>query len=362
MTGILHKISLIFLTLIFSCTGILLPGEEKAGNLEAFSLMAILAANQPGRNYQIAYSSLDISGKYRIWRVTESGVRTLVSLDPHDSDDVVPAISTDGTKIAYWSLVPPGFWYLFVINADGTGRTQITPTEGGSDEDISWSPDGTRIAFNTSAIDGGQDSIYTCRADGSDRRRLTVSTNDSFPQWSPDGARIVFASARSGNSDIWIMNANDGSNQIQLTSLANQETKPVFLSSGDRVLFHFSTGIRSEIHSIALDGSDRLNLTDIVSGSIFEYFPRSGKDNLVYFHSSRTGVYKIYRMRPDGSLMTKLTQGSTEDIMSMPTPDGRKLFFFRDGRPHVQSLIDFTITKLSDNTSNWGIWSTAPVN
>ena len=36
--------------------------------------------------------------------------------------------------------------------------------------------------------------------------------------WSPDGTKIAYSSTCSGNSDIWVMDA-DGSNKINLTDI-----------------------------------------------------------------------------------------------------------------------------------------------
>ena len=73
---------------------------------------------------------------------------------------------------------------IFVINADGTGRTQITdhPAE---DFDPVWSPDGTKIAFRTHR--DGDEEVYIMNADGSDQRNLSYAPNrgDYSPAWSP---------------------------------------------------------------------------------------------------------------------------------------------------------------------------------
>jgi dipeptidyl aminopeptidase/acylaminoacyl peptidase len=69
------------------------------------------------------------------------------------------------------------------MNADGSGRTNLT-NSGASDFGPVWSPDGTRIAFN-SDMDGNQE-IYVMNADGSGPIRLTNNpASDTFPDWQP---------------------------------------------------------------------------------------------------------------------------------------------------------------------------------
>lgn len=55
-------------------------------------------------------------------------------------------------------------------------------------------------------------------ADGSNPTRLTNSkADDGVSNWSPDGSRIAFDSNRNSNFEIYMMNA-DGSNQTRLTN------------------------------------------------------------------------------------------------------------------------------------------------
>ncbi|MGZ4777606.1 MAG: TolB family protein [Thermoanaerobaculia bacterium] len=50
--------------------------------------------------------------------------------------------------------------------------------------------------------------------------------NDWFPRWSPDGKRIVFMSDRSGDPEIYVMNA-DGFHAVRLTSSPGRDrTRP----------------------------------------------------------------------------------------------------------------------------------------
>jgi len=72
-----------------------------------------------------------------------------------------------------------------------------------------------KIAFHSNR--DGDWEIFVMNADGSGQTQLTFNTaNDAWPAWSPDGSKIAFASDRDGDNEIWVMNS-DGSSQTQLT-------------------------------------------------------------------------------------------------------------------------------------------------
>jgi TolB protein len=90
----------------------------------------------------------------------------------------------------------------------------------------SWSPDGTRILFQSDRE--GNSEIYTIKADGSDLRRLTDNpANDENPTWSPDGRRIAFSSSRDGNAEIYVMDA-EGGLPTRLTRNPAKDDTPVW--------------------------------------------------------------------------------------------------------------------------------------
>jgi TolB protein len=102
-----------------------------------------------------------------------------------------------------------------VINADGTGLTEITKLAGSAEGAPSWSADGRHIAFMRAF--GGGDGIWYADADGSNPVRLTTMTGDAYPSWSPDGSRLAFTSTRDGPGDLYVVNA-DGSHLQRLTT------------------------------------------------------------------------------------------------------------------------------------------------
>ncbi|MCQ1536672.1 PGF-pre-PGF domain-containing protein [Methanosarcina sp. KYL-1] len=116
--------------------------------------------------------------------------------------------SPDGSKILY-SSDESGNEDIYIINADGTGKTRLT-TDAGDEHDPRFSPDGSRILFVSGW--GGNSDIWVMDADGSNKVQLTTDTAyDSDPMWSPDGTKIAFSSDRNGNFDIWVMELSEDS-------------------------------------------------------------------------------------------------------------------------------------------------------
>lgn len=114
---------------------------------------------------------------------------------------------TDPSEVAKYKellaqrLVEPGQLEIFVMNADGSGKKQVTTT-GASNFSPYFHPDGTRIIFSSNIEtrgEGGRPSfhLYLVRDDGTGLERLTMEGHfNSFPMFSPDGKHLVWVSDR----------------------------------------------------------------------------------------------------------------------------------------------------------------------
>jgi Tol biopolymer transport system component len=129
----------------------------------------------------------------------------------------------------------------------------------------------SRIAF-TSTRDLNEE-IYVMNAeDGSEQIRLTNNNDiDQFPNWSPNSTKIAFTSTRDLNEEIYVMNAADGSNQIRLTNNNTSDTHPSWSPDGTKIAFTSTRDGNFEIYVMnAADGSEQIRLTN---NNVIDRFP-----------------------------------------------------------------------------------------
>jgi len=134
--------------------------------------------------------------------------------------DWFPSWSPDGSKITF-SSHRNGSYQIFVMNADGSNKTML------ANGCISYfSPNGKKIIFSQYCGSDDYGAIYVMKANGENAHILDSNANRNAV-WSPDGNKIVFQSERTGNSEIWIMDA-DGNNQTQITDHTAKDAAPAW--------------------------------------------------------------------------------------------------------------------------------------
>lgn len=214
---------------------------------------------------RIAYVVWDAeAGDSDIWVADRDGSGARRLTDAPGIDDM-PAWSPDGTRIAFRSLRTNLFGDVWVMDATGANAVNLTPDPlpGVTDElRPAWSPDGTRIAFASNA--GGDMDLWTMRADGTDRRRLTNSPDfDTDPSWSPDGRTIAFRRSTAGvGSDLMLLPA-DGGEPVRI-ALAGEQRQPAWSPDGTTIAFvHQPAPFQGqpEIHLMRADGTGVRTLT-----------------------------------------------------------------------------------------------------
>lgn len=178
--------------------------------------------------------------------------------------DNEPSWSPDGSTIAFTRTYPAQNHRseVWLMNADGTDQRWI----GVEGFHVRWSPDGTRLIFQSriSEWTGGQSDLMTCAVDGSDVRAVTDTPEDELaPIWSPDGSQIAFVADYDGDFDVYVMDA-DGSDVRRLTESATDDWAPDWSPDGSMIAFGAdATGTaRWEVYVMNADGTSLRRVTD----------------------------------------------------------------------------------------------------
>jgi Tol biopolymer transport system component len=158
--------------------------------------------------------------------------------------NVSPAISPDGEKIAYLSD-RNNYSDLYVISAiDGRRLKHLVKGErsGGfeslhlSRAGLSWSPDGSKIAFTAKGRSG--DRLYIVDTqDGDVEKRFEFDMDGLFtPSWSPSGEEIVLVGLKDGSSDLFLLKMETG-DLTRITHDQYDDRDPSWSADGQKLIF-----------------------------------------------------------------------------------------------------------------------------
>jgi Tol biopolymer transport system component len=256
----------------------------------------------------------------------------------------LPATATADGKIAFVST-RNGDEQIFLMNADGSGQTPITPDDSLNDRSPGWSPDGKQLLM-TSDRSGGNNDIWVINADGSNPRQLTFTAEDELQaEWSPDGTKIVFTSQDLVTSDyaIWIMNV-DGSGQTPLTQVAPDSAYGAHYSPDGQLIVFTLDGAMGSFDVPAVIKPDGSGFAPLAAGfsAYSNDFTADGKR--IVFWNDDDGDSDIFSMAANGTDIRNLTNtpsigGNTDDDAApAPSWDGLNRIAFWSRRGGTQEL------------------------
>ncbi len=272
--------------------GLPLPGVVPAR--VHFTVTAVLPPGMAPLVYQTF-----INGQ---WRLATPGERGTVYLLPGGAwDDVDPAWSSDGTRLAFASN-REGALRVYVAGAAGEQPLRVTDGPG-QDRQPAWSPDGRWLLF-VSDRDGGREQVYMVPAEGGAVRQLTHGPGGgSQPSWAPDGLHFAFVRLVDGQPRIFIGDTLGGAPR-PLAAAPGRQVQPAWSPDGRFIAF---AGLEDGRWSIYLAAADGGNVRRVTSGGAAHHPTWSPDGRRLAFVSERDGRSQIVVLDLDSGTVRPLT-------------------------------------------------------
>ena len=212
------------------------------------------------------------------------------------------SFAPNGKKLLMTSLVN-GTSKPYIMELDGSKKTDVSGGSNGFTYGFNASPDGKRVCYHENY------QVYLANADGSDKTHIDTGHPFNFaPTWSPDGNGLLFVSGEHYNCHPHVVRA-DGSGLRKIADRAGyrgatefldvpdfhggSSDTPVWSSDGKSIYFTAKVDSRIELFRATLDGANE-RLTFSNAGTT-HYHPRPSPDGrLLLYGSKRDGVRNLY--------------------------------------------------------------------
>jgi TolB protein len=262
---------------------------------------------------------------------------------------------------------------LVTVAPDGSDPVTIAPATGdGTNDEPTWSPDATRLAWSAGA---GGGAVHLAGAGGGDRVRQPVAPAPFALAWDPAQARLSYLRTLTGGSvELGILDATGALPPVPLR--VESTITATWSPDGSRVLTQLgrdelalidpsgtavALGVRAGaarggawidddrvVVAIRTGGDQRLSVLDVTTGRRRDLFTYEGR---VEFALDRSGARLAYQVVPDEDA------GGTGGLVALPLPQLPDPPAAEPGRLTVVTLADGASTPVADTPAIAFQWS-----
>jgi Tol biopolymer transport system component len=290
----------------------------------------------------------DKDHNWDIARLPLEGEQGIVNLTQSPGRDLSPALSPDSWWIAFQSE-RDGNWEIYTVDFMGRHQTRQTYNPA-SDTDPVWSPICQKDKMN------GLTTI-----------KPIVPPCDKV--WTPACANLVstcltgtlaFQSDRTGNWDIFLLNAGSGLEPFRVTTSPGDDTDPAWSPDGSALTYQSNRDGNWDIFTIRTDGIGEVQWTDNPADEVNPNWSPDGGS--IAYDSNRSGDWDLYLFDLKNKQERQITSGKGDDLLPAWSPDGDWLAFQsnRDGNWEIyaynvisNSLVRLTDSLAADEAPTW---------
>jgi serine/threonine-protein kinase len=259
---------------------------------------------------------------------------------------VYPRLAPDGKRVAVGTLSLEMDIWVHDISREASTRLTL---EKGRDSSPVWTPDGTRITFNSDRT--GRSNIYWIPADGSGSVERLTTVEPSYPaSWSPDGQVLAFLHlASEGNYDIWVLPL-EGEPRPFIQSPFN-ETHPTFSPDGHWLAYRSLKSGRSEVYVTPFPGPGPEHQISTDFGRDPAWAPDGRELFYIITHGDRSRSMMAVDITTDPTFtagrpreLFREKYVSTSRLRNYDvTPDGRRFLMVQDVSPPEEVVTELHV-------------------
>ena len=261
----------------------------------------------------------------------ESGTLILAESTGSGSDNISPALSPDGSLIAFLTQKDLFSYDLFIADAR-TGEIQRKLSSADADPHVdalryidssgTWSPDSRFFAYVVVA-DGDNQLVVVDARNGNVDRRIDFDDDEigavANPAWSPDGRSIAFSGSVGGISDLFVYDLETEST-TRLTNDKYADVQPTWSPDGRTIAFASDRGPETDFEQLTYS-TFQLALLEVatgdvrvlpVFGNVKHINPQYAADaSTLYFISDQDGFSDVYGLSLEDNSIRRITEVAT---------------------------------------------------
>ncbi|MBZ0281169.1 MAG: hypothetical protein K8L97_10540 [Anaerolineae bacterium] len=268
-----------------------------------------------------------------------------INLTNSEADEVMPVWSPDGQQIAF--LFDPyapsrGNYSLNVLTLDSGEIQMLADLELTTEAQMAWSPNGEFIAVTL-------DALFVVEVASGDTHQITISNSVSSPSWSPDSSRLAFQTG----GELYLIDP-DGRNLQQITRATLNVWQPAYSPVSEDILYLSNSDAETRFDILHLSDGAVTTVVEIDGfDSFMPYWSPNGQHIAFDVYGAAEsevvvrGYADVYVINLDGTGMKSVTLDGRDSFVGW-SPDSKYIVYW-EGVPGGADGLFYAVS-IEDNT------------